>query len=161
MPAPPYYRWLREPVGPAGRLRGERIAALRQAHEDDAEFGYRLLADEARQVGFPMADRTAWRLCQQSGIMSAIVKTRKKRGNKPGPPKHGTAIHSDQGTVFTSRVFTQRAKDAGFLPSMGAVGSCFDNSMIESFWGRVHTALLNRGSFAASPRISQRDVRVP
>ena len=82
----PYYRWLREPVGPAGRLRGERIAALRQAHEDDAEFGYRLLADEARQVGFPMADRTAWRLCQQSGIMSAIVKTRKKRGKKPGPP---------------------------------------------------------------------------
>ena len=61
---------------------GERIAALRQAHEDDAEFGYRLLADEARQAGFPMADRTAWRLCQQSGIMSAIVKTRKK----PGPP---------------------------------------------------------------------------
>lgn len=82
----PYYRWLREPVGPAGRLRGERIAALRQAHEDDAEFGYRLLADEARQAGFPMADRTAWRLCQQSGIMSAIVKTRKKRGKKPGPP---------------------------------------------------------------------------
>ena len=82
----PYYRWLREPVGPAGRLRGERIAALRQAHEDDAEFGYRLLADEARQVGFPMADRTAWRLCQQSGIMSAIVKTRKRKGKKPGPP---------------------------------------------------------------------------
>jgi len=82
----PYYRWLREPVGPAGRLRGKRIAALRQAHEDDAEFGYRLLADEARQAGFPMADRTAWRLCQQSGIMSAIVKTRKKRGKKPGPP---------------------------------------------------------------------------
>jgi len=82
----PYYRWLREAVGPAGRLRGKRIAALRQAHEDDAEFGYRLLADEARQAGFPMADRTAWRLCQQSGIMSAIVKTRKKRGKKPGPP---------------------------------------------------------------------------
>ena len=81
-----YYRRLLEPVGPAGRLRGERIAALRQAHEDDAEFGYRVLADEARQAGFPMADRTAWRLCQQSGIMSAIVKTRKKRGKKPGPP---------------------------------------------------------------------------
>jgi transposase InsO family protein len=33
-----------------------------------------------------MADRTAWRLCNQSGIMSAIVKTRKRRGKKPGPP---------------------------------------------------------------------------
>jgi transposase InsO family protein len=27
---------------------------------------------------------------------------------------------------------------------MGAVGSGYDNSMIESFWGRMHTELLNR-----------------
>lgn len=33
-----------------------------------------------------MADRTAWRLCNQSGSMSAIVKTRKRRGKKTGPP---------------------------------------------------------------------------
>jgi putative transposase len=33
-----------------------------------------------------MADRTAWRLCNESGIISAIVKTRKRRGKKPGPP---------------------------------------------------------------------------
>lgn len=82
----PYYRWLREPVGPAGTLRQQRITALREAHGDDSEFGYRLLADEARRAGFTMADRTAWRLCNQSGIMSAIVKTRKRRGKKPGPP---------------------------------------------------------------------------
>ena len=75
-----------EPVGPAETLRRERISALREAHADDAEFGYRLLADEARQLGFPMADRTAWRLCNQSGIMSAIVKARKRKGKKPGPP---------------------------------------------------------------------------
>jgi putative transposase len=77
---------LRDPVGPAQKQRLKRIAALRDAHGDDPEFGYRLLADEARQAGFPMADRTAWRLCNQSGIMSAIVKTRKRKGKKPGPP---------------------------------------------------------------------------
>ena len=62
-------------------------------------------------------------------------------------PKPGTVIHSDHGTVFTSWVFTQRAKDAGLLPSMGAVGSCYDNSMIESFWGRMQTELLNRNAW--------------
>jgi len=72
-------------VGPAEKLRRERISALRDAHHDDVEFGYRLLADEAREAGFPMADRTAWRLCNESGIMSAIVKTRRKTGKKPGP----------------------------------------------------------------------------
>ena len=49
----PYYRWLRTPVGPVKKRRSERITALCDAHADDPEFGYRLLADEARQAGFP------------------------------------------------------------------------------------------------------------
>lgn len=55
-----------------------------------------------------------------------------------------TVIHSDQGTQFTSWAFTRRALDSGLLPSMGAVGSCFDNAMIESFWSRMQVELLNR-----------------
>jgi len=27
---------------------------------------------------------------------------------------------------------------------MGSIGDCYDNAMIESFWGRVQTELLNR-----------------
>ena len=59
-------------------------------------------------------------------------------------PQPGTIIHSDHGTVFRSWVFTQRVQAAGLLPSMGAIGSCYDNSMIESFWGRMQTELLDR-----------------
>ncbi len=81
----PYYRWVRNPVTPAEALRSARTAALQAAHTEDPEFGYRLLADEAAQAGFPMADRTALRLCQGAGIMAAIVKSRKKT-KKPGPP---------------------------------------------------------------------------
>ena len=88
----PYYRWVREPVGPAERLRQQRITALREAHAEETEFGYRLLADDARDAGFPMADRTAWRLCSQAGIMSAIIKSRKKKGKQPGPPVHDDLI---------------------------------------------------------------------
>jgi transposase InsO family protein len=56
----------------------------------------------------------------------------------------GTVIHSDQGTQFTSWAFTRRAIDSGLLPSMGSVGSCFDNAMIESFWSRMQVELLDR-----------------
>ena len=80
----PHCRWLRNPVGPSESLRKERIAALREAHEDDAEFSYRLLADEARRVDFLLANWTAWRLRRDTGIMSAIVKTGKKLGKRPG-----------------------------------------------------------------------------
>jgi putative transposase len=55
-----------------------------------------------------------------------------------------TVIHSDHGTQFTSWAFTQRAKESGLLPSMGTVGDCYDNAVIEAFWGRMQTELLNR-----------------
>jgi transposase InsO family protein len=61
-----------------------------------------------------------------------------------GPPDGETVIHSDQGTQFTSWAFTQRAIDSGLLPSMGSVGDCYDNAMIESFWSRMQVELLDR-----------------
>ena len=45
---------------------------------------------------------------------------------------------------FASWAFTQRAKDSGLVPSMGSVGDCYDNAMIEVFWSRMQTELLDR-----------------
>jgi putative transposase len=59
-------------------------------------------------------------------------------------PAAGTIIHSDQGVQFASWAFTQRAKDSGLVPSMGSVGDCYDNSMIEAFWSRMQVELLDR-----------------
>ncbi len=56
----------------------------------------------------------------------------------------GTIIHSDHGVQFGSWAFTQRAKDSGLLASMGSIGDCYDNSMIESFWSRMQVELLDR-----------------
>ena len=59
-------------------------------------------------------------------------------------PQAGGVIHSDHGVQFTSWAFTDRAKRSGLVPSMGSIGDCYDNAMIESFWGRMQTELLNR-----------------
>lgn len=59
------------------------------------------------------------------------------------PVEGATVIHSDQGTQFTSWAFTQRAIDSGLLPSMGSIGDCYDNAVIESFWSRMQVELLN------------------
>jgi putative transposase len=58
--------------------------------------------------------------------------------------ERGTIIHSDQGVQFGSWAFTRRAKDSGLLASMGSIGDCYDNSMIESFWSRMQVELLDR-----------------
>lgn len=59
-------------------------------------------------------------------------------------PRPGTIIHSDHGVQFTSWAFTERARRSGLVPSMGSIGDCYDNAVIESFWGRMQTELLNR-----------------
>ena len=45
---------------------------------------------------------------------------------------------------FTSWAFTDRARASGVVPSMASVGDCYDNAVIEAFWGRMQTELLNR-----------------
>jgi putative transposase len=45
---------------------------------------------------------------------------------------------------YTSWMFTRRVHESGLVPSMGSIGDCYDNGMMESFWGRMQTELLNR-----------------
>jgi transposase InsO family protein len=46
---------------------------------------------------------------------------------------------------FTSWAFTDRVKPSGLVPSMGSIGD-YDNAVIESFWGRMQTDLLDGGT---------------
>ena len=84
----PYYRWLKQPVSNAERVQEYRANALFDAHRDDPEFGHRLLADEARTAGHPMADRTVWRITSANGWWSSFGKKKSKNGKRPGPPVH-------------------------------------------------------------------------
>ena len=59
-------------------------------------------------------------------------------------PSSGTVIHTDHGSQFTSWAFSERVRQAGLVPSMGTVGDAFDNALIEAFWARLQTELLNR-----------------
>ncbi|WP_130507940.1 IS3 family transposase [Krasilnikovia cinnamomea] len=91
----PYYRWLAQPVTTAEVTQAYRANALVDAHRDDPEFGYRFLADEARQAGQPMADRTAWRICSGNGWWSAFGKKKRGKGAKVGPPVHDDLVRRD------------------------------------------------------------------
>lgn len=90
----PYYRWLAGPITPSEVVEAYRANALFDAHKDDPEFGHRLLADEARDAGEAMADRTAWRITTANGWWSVFGKKRGRNGKKPGP-----AVHDDLCTV--------------------------------------------------------------
>lgn len=89
----PYYRWLAAPIT-AHELEEAYLAnALFDAHRDDPEFGYRLLADEAAAAGMVACDRTVWRVCADNGWWSAFGKKRGRNGKKAGPPAHEDRVH--------------------------------------------------------------------
>jgi len=65
-----------------------------------------------------------------------------------GLPINTSTIKMLRGPVessqFTSWAFSDRVKGAGLALSMGRVGDAYDNAMMEAFWGRLQTELLNR-----------------
>ena len=52
-------------------------------------------------------------------------------------PGKGTIHHSDHGGQFIALAFGQACHDAGIAQSMGAVGSCFDNAVAETFFATL------------------------
>ena len=92
----PYYRWLANPITNAELVEAFRANALFDAHRDDPEFGHRLLADEARDAGEAMSDRTAWRIASKNGWWSAFGKKRARgKGRKAGPPLHDDLVQRE------------------------------------------------------------------
>ena len=91
----PYYRWLARPVSDVELVTAHRANALFDAHRDDPEFGYRFLADEARDAGVSMSERTAWKICSQNRWWSAFGKKKTRSGKKPGPPVHDDLVCRD------------------------------------------------------------------
>ncbi len=71
--------------------------------------------------------------------LEQAIWTRSQAGQKLEDLVH----HSDRGVQFTAWTFSDRARKSGLLPSMGTVGDCYDNAMMEAFWSRMQVELLD------------------
>lgn len=52
-------------------------------------------------------------------------------------------VHHDQGSQYLAASFTQLLKDDGFVQSVSARGNSQDNAPMESFFGRMKTAIMD------------------
>lgn len=87
-----------------------------------------------RIIGWSIAERQNTDL-----VVSALSMAVTRRSPQDG----STILHSDHGCQFTSWAFGQRLRRAGLMGSMGTIGDCYDNSMMESFWGTLQLELLD------------------
>ena len=98
-----------------------------------------------RVVGWSIADHLRSEL-----VVDALDMARWRRKPVAGQ----TVVHSDHGTQYTSWAFGHRLRTAGLLGSMGSIGDCYDNSMIESFFGSMQLELLDRQHWATRQQLA-------
>ena len=53
----------------------------------------------------------------------------------------GLIFHSDQGWQYQHTVYRQKLAENGVLQSMSRKGNCYDNCIIETFFGRMKTEM--------------------
>jgi putative transposase len=96
-------------------------------------------------VGWSIADHL-----RTEPVVDALEMVRWRRKPTPG----ATVLHSDRGTQYTSWLFGHRLREAGLLGSMGAVGSAYDNALMESFFGSLQIELLDRRNWATRAELA-------
>jgi putative transposase len=80
-----------------------------------------------RIIGWAMDKRMTTSLISRAMIMAYNVRR---------PPK-GLVFHSDRGSQYTSRTYGKLLADYGIRASMGDVGACWDNAVVERFFGSL------------------------
>jgi transposase InsO family protein len=98
-----FYKWNARPISDRDLHDAYLANAIVDAHRDDPEFGYRLLADELERAGHQVGERRVWRLCNEHRIWSTTTKKGRIGKGRPGPAVHDdlvernfTADHPDQ-----------------------------------------------------------------
>ena len=67
----------------------------------------------------------------------------------------GLALHSDQGSQYTSQAYYDLSQQYHFFPSMSSPGCPYDNAAMENFFGTLKAECLYRSHFSCRPELEQ------
>ena len=65
-------------------------------------------------------------------------------------------LHSDQGWHYQMATYRKMLKEKGITQSMSRKGNCYDNCVIESFFGLLKTEFFHNQSFASVEHFQDR-----
>ena len=88
-------------------------------------------------------------------ITTDLVKQALKMAFRHRQPSAGLIFHSDRGSQYTSDTFQHLLKIYRLQPSLGRTGSCFDNAVMESFFGTLKNEWLYHQRFATRQEARQ------
>ena len=67
----------------------------------------------------------------------------------------GLALHSDQGSQYTSRAYFDLSQEYHFSPSMSSPGCPYDNAAMENFFGTLKSECLYRTHYSTKQQVEQ------
>jgi putative transposase len=152
-----YYNWLGRPEPPRELRNKELTKIIRQIHTDSrGSYGSpRVHAELTLGLGEKVNRKRVERLMRAAGMQGVYRRKGRRQDTdlvvnalsmavaRRKPDARSTILHSDHGTQYTPWAFGKRLRDAGLLGSMGTVGDCYDNAMMESFWETMQLELLD------------------
>jgi len=127
-----YYAWLADPVSDRDLVDAYATNAAIDAHGDDPEFGYRLIADELADAGHRVSERRVWRLCSAQQLFS-VHSVKRGKGRRPGPPVHDDLVERHFTATAPNRLWltdiTEHRTDQGKVYCC-AVKDVFSNRIV-------------------------------
>ena len=91
-----------------------------------------------RIIGWAMADHLRAELCLDA-LEMAVQRRR---------PPAGLLHHSDRGVQYASDAYRSFLERHGLVASMSRTGNCYDNALMESFFGTLKTELVYQQDYA-------------
>jgi len=86
-----------------------------------------------------------WAMDNRLGSRLVLVALEMAYAQRRRPRK--VIYHCDHGTEYTAIAFGTRCVQLGIRLSMGSVGDCYDNAMMESFFSSLEAEVLDRNRF--------------
>ena len=68
---------------------------------------------------------------------------------------NGLALHSDQGSQYTSKAYFDLSQEYHFSPSMSSPGCPYDNAAMENFFGTLKCECLYRAHYSTKAEVEQ------
>ena len=114
---------------------------------------HRIQTNGTEDLSFPQSwiCSTGRSLATQFRITQAFIRLLKcsKELSKRYPDDTQLILHSDQGWQYQMRPYQKMLKDKGIRQSMSRKGNCYDNSVMENFFGILKTEFFHKRKFSS------------
>ena len=95
----------------------------------------------------------AWKI--GSDMSSSLVTDTIREALKQEKVTDGLALHSDQGSQYTSHAYFDLIQEYHVSPSMSSPGCPYDNAAMENFFGTLKTECLYHAHFSSRSEVEQ------